>query len=896
MSDAPSWAARYRVIEKLGAGSMGVVYRAEHLPLKREVALKTLLGSLESTEELLERFRREAVGLSAVNHPGLAKVFEVSGPGEDPYLAMELVRGPTLEEAAAASPVAIRRQGDALFLGIAEAMAAVHAARLMHRDLKPANVMLANGERPVVMDLGLVKDAAGRWGKMTSTGIVVGTPAYLAPELVRGEAATFRSDVWALGAVYFFLHAGVPPFRAASTLLLAQAICTDPLPDLDVACADLPGPQRRFLLWLLQRDAARRPADAGAVVAAFRDVLRGHATPARTAGQSGQRTKRLRRAPLVAWALGAGAVAGLAAFALRRPPAPIAPVSVPAAVAPLRFIDGAHPPAAPLFTRWRALAAYRGRLRTGGDVAAVQELRRVSPVNLGTSAEPWRHWLDLGAWLDQPSGHWSDDHPVNTSIANLQAALLYSALWQTQVASPRILAVVLDATLFAPRDAAAWLVLGTLLEDEGAVAQAQAAYREALYVLGTGAIASEAPVPVWRGLARALSVVPGHTLEREWRQHLPRGMAHRRPWRGLQLAGERGVVRRLLRAAEEREQPAASAVLGADFDLYDQDPEAARQHWEGLEVLRVNAEVEAAQHEHWLTRGSLANPRDPVPAEGLDELLAGPPRELRPWREPPRSREPRRPARLVRLLEARALAEAREEGERQVNAGVLPPGALCAELARAGDVSPANDRACRALVDSFDASWSDLDRMAGSLAAPVVAPWFGPRLEREPAPAVGGCARLAVALWLSRSDRHAEAVGALGALVGASHVREQHGEALTEIYGRPLWQRLAERHPDPVVLARLPGPERPPAILHRRSAELWRALRDDERARALAAAKDGFDALPRAVSSQLALVYAAAAAPDRAAGRALVEQVRAGARFQGAPLWVLDEIERAGRR
>lgn len=569
--------------------------------------------------------------------------------------------------------------------------------------------------------------------------------------------------------------------------------------------------------------------------------------------------------------------------------------AVPAA--PLVFVAGPHPLATPLFMRWRSLTTFRSRLQAGGAsaTAAAQEMRRLSSVDLN-GGPAWLHWLELGAWLDDPRGRWADKHPANATLATLQRALLFSATWQTQTPSGRVLTAMLDSTLYAPRDAPGWLTLGCLLEDEGASLQAINAYREGLEVLGRDTIASEAPVLVWRGLARALDTVPGYSLEHGWRRYLPPGMAHRRPWRGLQLAtraDERRTARLMMQAAVDRETLAASAVLGSDFELYDQNPEAARQHWEGLLVLRSNFEVAVALHEHWLTRGHLAHPRDPFPGDTTD-LLGGPARDLSQL--PARSlKDPRRPARLVRYLEARDLTLAREEGEKLVHAGVLAPGALPGELARAGDVSPVNDRACRAVVDRPDTSWAELDRMAGSLASPVDGAWFASRMTSGAPRRVGACAQLAVALWHSRSGRHAEALGLLEPLAGAPHVVAEHAEALTEIYARPLWQRLRDIEPAAAVLARLPPGTRAPASIQRRSAELWRALVASERGRALIAAKDGFDAQPRSLSTLLAFAYAAAADPDVTAARTTLAQIRAAARYQALPLWVLDEIERAER-
>lgn len=259
----------YEIVSELGRGAMGVVYHARQKPLDRDVALKLVLPDQQTSGEYVARFHREAQSLSKLSHPNLVTVFDSGTLDGRPYIAMELIRGQTLQSMLVDDPIAARRQGDEIFAQMLRGIAALHERGMVHRDLKPANVMITPEGRVVVMDLGLVRDVSGDGTLLTKQGALIGTPMYLAPEVLAGQAADRAADVWALGCIYFHLQAGFAPFSGESLPLLAAAIISGPLPNLAAACPDLDEGRYDFLARLLDRDLERRPKDARRVVRLF---------------------------------------------------------------------------------------------------------------------------------------------------------------------------------------------------------------------------------------------------------------------------------------------------------------------------------------------------------------------------------------------------------------------------------------------------------------------------------------------------------------------------------------------------------------------------------------------------------------------------------------------------
>jgi tetratricopeptide (TPR) repeat protein len=209
----------YRIEKEVGRGGMGVVYRATHLRLGREVALKLVLAAGLSSIEDLRRFRDEARVVASLNHPNIVQLYEDGEADGVPFFSMELIEGGTLASALARSPVPFRSEDAArLVAKIARAVHFAHQHGVLHRDLKPANILLDAAGEPHVTDFGLARRLAAD-ASLAPSGAVVGTPNYMPPEQARGQRVlTTAADVYSLGAILFELLTRRPPFRADTTL------------------------------------------------------------------------------------------------------------------------------------------------------------------------------------------------------------------------------------------------------------------------------------------------------------------------------------------------------------------------------------------------------------------------------------------------------------------------------------------------------------------------------------------------------------------------------------------------------------------------------------------------------------------------------------------------------
>jgi eukaryotic-like serine/threonine-protein kinase len=264
-------ATRYRLDAQIAAGGIGEVWRAQDLVLDRPVAVKMLRSEYAGQPQALARFQAEARRAGSVSHQGIAQVYDYgdAGPAGSPYLVMELVDGPSLAEVLATGPLDAASALDVLAQAAAGLYAA-HAAGLVHRDIKPANLVVGPGGQVKITDFGIAY-AAGS-AQLTRSGTLIGTPAYLAPELLTGDRASPASDLYALGVVGYECLTGRRPFHGAP-VIVAAARRYQPLPPLP---AIVPAAAAALVAELTARDPAARPHDAAEVAtraAQLRDTL-----------------------------------------------------------------------------------------------------------------------------------------------------------------------------------------------------------------------------------------------------------------------------------------------------------------------------------------------------------------------------------------------------------------------------------------------------------------------------------------------------------------------------------------------------------------------------------------------------------------------------------------------
>ena len=223
----------YRIVEELGRGGMGVVYRAEHLELKRQVALKMILAGALAGPRDLTRFRDEAEAMARFHHPRILQIYHVGEIDGNPFLTLELAEGGTLARKSGGKPQP-PHEAAALVESLAQAVHAAHEHGIIHRDLKPANILLDAKGAPKISDFGLAKQM-DQADDRTATGAILGTPSYMAPEQARGKSKSQAigpaADVYALGAILYDLLTGRPPFLGESPVdTLQQVLGQEPVP------------------------------------------------------------------------------------------------------------------------------------------------------------------------------------------------------------------------------------------------------------------------------------------------------------------------------------------------------------------------------------------------------------------------------------------------------------------------------------------------------------------------------------------------------------------------------------------------------------------------------------------------------------------------------------------
>ncbi len=401
-----SMLAHYRLVERIGEGGMGVVWRALDTTLEREVAIKILPEAFAREEERLARFEREAKLLAALNHPNIAAIYGLHATAEARFLSLELVAGEDLSQRLARGALPLE-EGLRVALQVASALEAAHESGIVHRDLKPANVKLAPDGRVKVLDFGLAKVFGPDSGAESASpslsptvtsagtlaGTILGTAAYMSPEQAKGKAVDRRADIWAFGALLYEMLSGRRLFEGET---ISETLAAVIMKEIRWEALPQPTPPRvrRMLRRCMQRDPQSRLRDMGDARLLLEETLAGaDRDEAERGTEAGNRAGASGRRVLAAALVLAGVGAGFAAARMTRP-----------AAAPARLVKFA----VPVEDLGAAAISPDGRrlVYVAGDRLYVRDLDRLEARELvGTVGAAVPFWSPDGAWV----GYGADD-------------------------------------------------------------------------------------------------------------------------------------------------------------------------------------------------------------------------------------------------------------------------------------------------------------------------------------------------------------------------------------------------------------------------------------------------------------------------------------------------------
>ncbi len=273
----------YRILRRIGAGGMGAVYLAEDVRLGRKAAIKTMRPELAADTENRNRFEREARAAAAIDHDNIVPIWGIGQAADgSPYIAMPFLQGEMLDSRLtreAVSPVGLIVE---VGRDVADGLAAAHGLGLIHRDIKPGNIWLEGDpaaidsakkvRRVKVLDFGLARSVSSDETQLTASGVVLGTPAYMAPEQAKGEALDGRADLWSLGATLYRMATGRQPFQGPTTMAVLCALIADTPPPVRTVNPTIPPALAALIDQLIQKDPSTRPQTAAEVATRLRQI------------------------------------------------------------------------------------------------------------------------------------------------------------------------------------------------------------------------------------------------------------------------------------------------------------------------------------------------------------------------------------------------------------------------------------------------------------------------------------------------------------------------------------------------------------------------------------------------------------------------------------------------
>lgn len=255
---------RYTIDAEIGRGAMGVVYSGLDNKLERPVALKELPATSLRDSEIRERFRREALTLAKLTHPGIVHIHDLLDDNQRMVLVMELVRGGTLETLIKEKAPFAESEAIAMVSSLAETLKHVHQQGIIHRDLKPANILIDEHQNLKITDFGLAR--LKQDSNLTLDGTVFGSPKYMSPEQAAGKVADFRSDIYSLGIIFYELLTGAPPFIGEPLVVMSQQLNNQPVPAADQV-DNLSREVSELVMAMLDKDPAKRLTDVNEIQA-----------------------------------------------------------------------------------------------------------------------------------------------------------------------------------------------------------------------------------------------------------------------------------------------------------------------------------------------------------------------------------------------------------------------------------------------------------------------------------------------------------------------------------------------------------------------------------------------------------------------------------------------------